>query len=455
MKNIPGIGMTALRRAILCIPLVTTAAQGAPSSATNCQAKIYRYASDYLACRLKAEAALVKGQDLTANKAAQQKCDDIYDRRINSVKKLSGDLCIEHKDLTVGPEPPLEQGMIHEIDALRAAVSGKSPDPVSGKLILYNNCDKPLKIMSPTSGGINGSVLDPYGSKFYSTGAGGDLAQNAPNTFMAAPVTTDAQCAQIKCENWADIQVPGQRMGYMWDNNPVYAAYCQPTNAAAKQCNSASSTPCCGSQMNYDKTFGTTFEITPNTPTKQDYFDLSTNYGSGPYSPPDLCKQGIDPDTCVNETANIFYNVPVRVEVSDSGACAFPQGGTDLICTEASCPDAYKTPTDRKQPACSAGTGYVVTFCPDAHPLPSLGLLDTFPKRIAIKNNVSQTSPCANGNTASIFTSAGGQQAIQPGGNSISIFGDYSSLPGIGIQVNNWYWALAKSGPQVAPFSES
>jgi hypothetical protein len=45
---------------------------------------------------------------------------------------------------------------------------------------------------------------------------------------------------------------------------------------------------------------------------------------------------------------------------------------------------------------------------------------------------------CPNGNTVSVF--APQQQVIQPGGNSIRVTGDFSSFPGLGIQVNNWYW---------------
>ena len=45
---------------------------------------------------------------------------------------------------------------------------------------------------------------------------------------------------------------------------------------------------------------------------------------------------------------------------------------------------------------------------------------------------------CAQGNTVSIF--APGQHVIQPGGNSLDVSGEFSSFPGLGIQVNNWYW---------------
>jgi hypothetical protein len=56
---------------------------------------------------------------------------------------------------------------------------------------------------------------------------------------------------------------------------------------------------------------------------------------------------------------------------------------------------------------------------------------------ITIANGLPQSSVCANGNTVSIF--ARGQQVILPG-HSLNISGDFSSFPGLGVQVNNWYW---------------
>jgi len=58
---------------------------------------------------------------------------------------------------------------------------------------------------------------------------------------------------------------------------------------------------------------------------------------------------------------------------------------------------------------------------------------------------------CANGNTVSIF--APGQQVIPPGGQSVTVNGDFSNFPGLGVQVNNWYWTavslpVQKGDPQ-------
>ncbi|HXJ83355.1 MAG TPA: hypothetical protein VMS64_32305 [Candidatus Methylomirabilis sp.] len=70
---------------------------------------------------------------------------------------------------------------------------------------------------------------------------------------------------------------------------------------------------------------------------------------------------------------------------------------------------------------------------------------------ITITNALPSSTVCVNGNTVSVF--APGQQVIQPGGNSITVNGDFSKPPGIGVQVNNWYWTavslpVQKGDPQ-------
>ena len=47
---------------------------------------------------------------------------------------------------------------------------------------------------------------------------------------------------------------------------------------------------------------------------------------------------------------------------------------------------------------------------------------------------------CPLGNSVSVFSP--GQQVIQPEGNSLDVSGDFSKFPGLGIQVNNWYWTV-------------
>ena len=127
--------------------------------------------------------------------------------------------------------------------------------------------------------------------------------------------------------------------------------------------------------MVQDGTFGTTWEITPNggDSQNQDFIDLSTNYGSGPSSPPNLCPYRADPNDCVSEAANIFYNVPVRWSSNVTCSCT----SEDLQvksrqCLEVSCPEAYQHPVDNKQCACPSdeGRGYRVEFCPAGSRLP-------------------------------------------------------------------------------------
>jgi len=146
--------------------------------------------------------------------------------------------------------------------------------------------------------------------------------------------------------------------------NLLYAAYCQPTNAAAVQCLSdGATTPCCGPKMNYDRTFGTHVEITPNTPSGNDFINLSTNS-----KPPQLCGPGIDPNNCVLPSANIFFNVAVQVEMSGGDcSCGTLNQRSKLQCLAVDCTDAYTYPTDPKQCGCSSGgnRGYTVTYCPD------------------------------------------------------------------------------------------
>jgi Ca2+-binding RTX toxin-like protein len=56
---------------------------------------------------------------------------------------------------------------------------------------------------------------------------------------------------------------------------------------------------------------------------------------------------------------------------------------------------------------------------------------------LTITNDLPATSPCLDGNIVSVF--APSEQVVQPGG-FITVKGDFSQFPGIGIQVDNWYW---------------
>lgn len=59
---------------------------------------------------------------------------------------------------------------------------------------------------------------------------------------------------------------------------------------------------------------------------------------------------------------------------------------------------------------------------------------------LTVVNALPKSSVCPLGNTVSLFTP--GQQVIQPAGNSLDVSGDFSKFPGLGIQVNNWYWTV-------------
>ena len=72
---------------------------------------------------------------------------------------------------------------------------------------------------------------------------------------------------------------------------------------------------------------------------------------------------------------------------------------------------------------------------------------------LMVVNALPRSSVCPLGNTVSIFSSGQSQQVIQPEGNSLDVSGDFSKFPGLGIQVNNWYWTsvslpVQKGDPQ-------
>jgi hypothetical protein len=61
-------------------------------------------------------------------------------------------------------------------------------------------------------------------------------------------------------------------------------------------------------------------------------------------------------------------------------------------------------------------------------------------QQITIINDLPTSTVCADGNTVSVFSSSSPQQVLQPEGGSVVVNGDFSTFPGLGIQVNNWYW---------------
>ena len=65
---------------------------------------------------------------------------------------------------------------------------------------------------------------------------------------------------------------------------------------------------------------------------------------------------------------------------------------------------------------------------------------DATSPQITIINDLPTSTVCAGGNTVSVFSASSAQQVLQPEGGSVVVTGDFSAFPGLGIQVNNWYW---------------
>ena len=254
---------------------------------------------------------------------------------------------------SVGPDPDVD-----------------SPTIVAGSVTFLNSCAVPLSFHSS-------------GPAIRTLSAGGDSVsipiaqfnQGGQNVIIPYPDTSDAQCPAAFCDGWTALGgAPGtvQREGSMWDSpNDVYAAYCNPNLSGRNIC--AQQMNCCGPGMVQDGTFGTLWEFTPAGSGGNDYPDLSTNYGTGPTTPPNLCPTGA-PNDCVSAAANIFFNVPIQWTTNQP--CSFTSQNTQvsgLQCFTADCSDAYQYPIDDKQCACpsSAQRGYLVEYCPAGSSMPA------------------------------------------------------------------------------------
>ncbi len=247
-----------------------------------------------------------------------------------------------------------------------------TPIPITaGQVTFVNRCAVSLTLNStgPALGTLNanGGWVSVAVSAFN---------QGSQNVVMPYPNTSAEQCPVAYCDGWTALGcAPGamQREGYMWEGaNGTFAAYCNPSLSGRGIC--AQQQNCCGPGMVQDGTFGTTWEFTPNGANSLDYPDLSTNYGSGPTSPPHLCPYPLNPNDCVSAAANIFFNVPIKWSTNEP--CSFTSARTQVMgleCLTASCADAYQHPTDDKQCACShsASRGYLVEFCPAGSSMPA------------------------------------------------------------------------------------
>ena len=242
--------------------------------------------------------------------------------------------------------------------------AGQTP----GQVTFVNSCQYSLTINStgPQIGTLAAGAQKSIAITAFNKGGA--------NRIIPYPNLADNQCPN--CDDWTALGGPPgtkQREGYMWiGDNAKYAAYCNPSLSGRGIC--ALQHNCCGTHMVQDGTYGTHWEFTPQGTATNDFVNLSTNYGSGPNSPPKLCGQGVDPNDCVDKAANIFYNVPITWTTNLD--CSFSSKGTKVkasSCLSADCPDAYQHPTDDKQVACSvdAKRWYVVTYCPGGSKLPN------------------------------------------------------------------------------------
>ena len=256
---------------------------------------------------------------------------------------------------SVGPDPDVD-----------------SPTIVAGSVTFVNSCAVPLSFHSSgpaipklSPGGSSNTVKIPIAQ----------FNQGSQNVIIPYPDTSDAQCPADFCDGWTALGgEPGteQREGSMWDSpNDKYAAYCNPNLSGRNIC--AQQMNCCGPGMVQDGTFGTLWEFTPKGIGDNDYPNLSTNYGTGPTTPPNLCPTG-GPNNCVSAAANIFFNVPLRWTTNQP--CWFTSQNkqvTGLQCFTADCSDAYQFPIDDKQCSCpwSAQRGYLVEYCPAGSLMPA------------------------------------------------------------------------------------
>ncbi len=239
----------------------------------------------------------------------------------------------------------------------------------AGKVTFTNSCSYGLTLLS------NGQKIGTLPASGQMTKGIASFTSGGANVIIAYPNVPSGQCP--KCDQWTDLGgAPGtvQREAWMWEGkNATYAAYCNPNLSGRGIC--ATQNNCCGTSMVQDGTFGTHWEFTPNGGGSNDFVNLSTNAGSGPKSPPNLCPTG-GPNDCVGKAANIYYNVPIAWSTNQSncifGKDAPPKIINGLNCTAVDCPSAYQHPTDAKQAACptSPNRGYQVTYCPSGSSMP-------------------------------------------------------------------------------------
>ena len=132
-----------------------------------------------------------------------------------------------------------------------------------------------------------------------------------------------------------------------------------------------------------------------------------------------------------------------RPRIGADNASLIHHASRDFWACYRSLPQEIQKPSDRiPKLLASAALGLATALGPTA----PVGAQSA----ITVTNALPTSTVCPNGNTVSAF--APQQQVIQPGGHSIRVTGDFSSFPGLGIQVNNWYWtSITLARPERQP----
>ena len=63
----------------------------------------------------------------------------------------------------------------------------------------------------------------------------------------------------------------------------------------------------------------------------------------------------------------------------------------------------------------------------------------TLAVQVTVVNNLGGSGACPGGNSLTLFYDGSKQKNVPPGG-SATLSGNFGAMPGLGIQINNWYW---------------
>lgn len=68
-----------------------------------------------------------------------------------------------------------------------------------------------------------------------------------------------------------------------------------------------------------------------------------------------------------------------------------------------------------------------------------MNFFDVIALQVQVVNELGESSVCPGGNSVTLFFNGGQQTTIKAGGSTL-VSGQFDSFPGMGIQINNWYW---------------